>query len=93
MDQRGPTGFQTQSGREQEPPGEHTDRRRQRGRYTQQAGAILRSQPRVPMRQTPDHGHLDDPAPVGALHRSGLRSVLLQREVGPASVVVGEVVS
>jgi hypothetical protein len=43
--------------------------------------------------QASDHGYLDDSALVGVLHRSGLRSVLLQREVRSPTVVVGEVVS
>jgi len=43
--------------------------------------------------QASDHGDLDDSALVGVLHRSGLRGVLLQREVRSATVVVGEVVS
>ena len=45
------------------------------------------------MMQASDHGHLDDFALVGALHRSGLRCIFLQGEVGPAPVVVGEIVS
>jgi hypothetical protein len=43
--------------------------------------------------QASDHGHLDDFALVGALHRSGLRCIFLQGEVCPAPVVVGEIVS
>jgi hypothetical protein len=45
------------------------------------------------MMETADQGRLDDPALIDALHCSGLRCVLLQREVGPVTVVVGEVVS
>jgi hypothetical protein len=43
------------------------------------------------MMEAADQGRLDDPALIDALHCSGLRCVLLQREVGPATVVVGEV--
>jgi Amidohydrolase family len=78
---------------ERAPRGESTDRQLQCGRYTQPAGTILRSPPRVLMMQASDHGHLDDSTLVGALHRSRLRCVLLQGEVSPATVVVGEVVS
>ena len=43
------------------------------------------------MMEAADHGRLDDPALVGALRGSGLRGILLEGEVGPGSVVVGEV--
>jgi hypothetical protein len=78
---------------ERAPRGESTDRQLQCGRYTQPAGTILRSPPRVLMMQASDHGHLDDSTLVGARHRSRLRCVLLQGKVSPATVVVGEVVS
>ena len=45
------------------------------------------------MMEAADHGRLDDPALVEALHRSGLRGVLLQGEVGSGTVVVDEVVA
>jgi hypothetical protein len=92
-DQRGSCGFQPSVEEERAPRGESTDRQHQCGRYTQQAGGILRSPPRVLMMQASDHGHLDDSTLVGALHRSRLRCVLLQGKVSPATVVVGEVVS
>ena len=57
----------------------------------QPAGWILRRLARVAMMEAADHGGLDDPALVEALHRSRLRGVLLQREVGPGTVVVGKV--
>jgi hypothetical protein len=40
------------------------------------------------MMEAADQGRLDDPALIDALHRSGFRCVLLQSEVGPATVVV-----
>ena len=58
-----------------------------------QVASILRRLACVPMMQASDHGYLDDSALVGVLHRSGLRGVLLQREVRSTTVVVGEVVS
>jgi hypothetical protein len=76
---------------ERAPRGKSTDRQLQCGRYTQPSGTILRSPPRVPMMQASDHGYLDDAALVGALHRSRLRGVLRQREVGAGPVVVDEV--
>jgi hypothetical protein len=35
----------------------------------------------VPMMEAADHGRRDDAAPVGTLHRSGRRGVLVQGEV------------
>ena len=43
------------------------------------------------MMETADHGRLNDPALVEALHRSRVRGVLGEGEVGPGTVVVGEV--
>jgi hypothetical protein len=43
------------------------------------------------MMEASDHGGLDDPAVVKALHRSWLRGVLLQGEVCAGPVVVDEV--
>jgi hypothetical protein len=45
------------------------------------------------MMQASHHGDLDDPAVVKVLHRSWLRGVLRQGEVGPGTVVVEEVVT
>ena len=44
------------------------------------------------MMEAADQGRLDDPAQVGTLHRSRLRGVLVQGEMGPDAVVVGKVV-
>ena len=43
------------------------------------------------MMEAADHGRLNDPALVEALHRSRVRSVFGEGEVGPGTVVVGEV--
>ena len=43
------------------------------------------------MMEAADHGRLDDPALVEALHWSRVRGVLGEGEVGPGTVVVGEV--
>ena len=67
---------------ERAPRGESTDRQLQCGRYTQPAGTILRSPPRVLMMQASDHGHLDDSNWLGA-PPVRLRSVLLQGEASP----------
>jgi hypothetical protein len=45
------------------------------------------------MMEAADERRLDDATPVGTLYRSGLRGVLRQREVGPGTVVVEEVVT
>jgi hypothetical protein len=45
------------------------------------------------MMEAADHGRLDDPALVEALHQSRLWRILLQGEVGPDTVVVGKVVA
>ena len=45
------------------------------------------------MMEAADHGRLDDPALIEALHRSGLRGVLVQGEVCSGAVVVDEVVA
>jgi len=44
------------------------------------------------MMEAADQERLDDPAQVGTLHRSRLRGVLVQGEMGPDAVVVGKVV-
>ena len=72
------TVFRPRGEEERAPPGERPDRRLQGGGYTQPAGTRLRSQPCGLMMQASDHGHLDDSALVGVLHRSWLRGVLLQ---------------
>ena len=43
------------------------------------------------MMETADHGCLDDPTPVGTLHRSRLRGVLVEGQVSPGPVIVGEI--
>ena len=43
--------------------------------------------------QASDHGYLDDTALAGALHRSGLRCVLVQSEVCSGTVVVEEILA
>jgi hypothetical protein len=78
---------------EQAPPDESTDRQLQCARYTQEAGTILRSPPRVAMMEAADHGRLDDSAFVESLHRSWLRGVLRQGEVCAGPVVVEEVLA
>jgi hypothetical protein len=45
------------------------------------------------MMEAADHGCLDDPAVVKALHPSWLRGVLRQGEVGAGPVVVDEVLA
>ena len=45
------------------------------------------------MMEAADHGCLDDSAFVKPLHPSWLRGVLLQGEMGPVAVVVGQVVT
>src|SRR2546422_11382273 len=55
-----------------------TDRRLPRDGYTLQDGTILRRLACVAMMEPANHGHLDDSALVGVLHRSRLRGVLLQ---------------
>jgi len=43
------------------------------------------------MMETADHGCLDDPTPVGTLHRSRLRGVRVEGQVSPGPVIVGEI--
>ena len=43
------------------------------------------------MMEAADHGRRDDAAPVGTLHRSGLRGVLAEGQVSPGLVVVREI--
>jgi hypothetical protein len=45
------------------------------------------------MMEAADHRRLDDPALVEALDRSGLRRVLVQREVCSGAVIVDEVLA
>src|SRR5262249_8824875 len=45
----------------------------------------------VPMMEAADHGRRDDAAPIGTLHRSGLRGVLAEGQVSPGLVVVREI--
>jgi hypothetical protein len=45
------------------------------------------------MMEAGDHGRLDDATPVGTLHRSGLRGILVEGEVGSGVVVIEEVVT
>ena len=45
----------------------------------------------VPMMEAADPGRRDDAAPVGTLHRSGLRGVLAEGPVSPGLVVVREI--
>jgi hypothetical protein len=47
----------------------------------------------VPVMEPADQRRLDDPALIEALHRSGLRGVLVQGEVCSGAVVVEEVVA
>jgi hypothetical protein len=54
---------------------------------------VLRRLARVPMMQASDHGCLNDPALVEALHRSRVRGVLVQREVCSGAVIVDEVLA
>ncbi len=45
----------------------------------------------VPVMEAADQGRLDDPAPGRALHRSRFRGVLVEGQVSPSTVVVGEI--
>ena len=45
------------------------------------------------MMEPADHGRLDDPALIDALHCSGLRGVLVEGKVCSGTVVVDEVVA
>jgi hypothetical protein len=45
------------------------------------------------MMEAADHGRLDDPALIAALHESGLRGVLVEGEVCSGVVVIEEVVT
>src|SRR5262249_54517700 len=54
-------------------PGEDAKPALQRRRSTERAEATLRSQPCVPVMQASDHGHRNDTAVVGAIHRPRLR--------------------
>ena len=51
----------------------------------------LRGPARVPMMETADQGCLDEPTPVGTLHRSRLRGVLVEGQVSPGPGIVGEI--
>ena len=45
----------------------------------------------VAMMEAADHGRRDDLAPVGRLHPSGFRGVLVEGQMSPGRVVIGEI--
>ena len=62
-------------------------------RHSPQFGRILRRLAGIAMMEPADHGRLDDPALLEAFDPSGLRRVLVQREVCSGAVIVDEVLA
>jgi len=58
---------------------------------TRPVGETLRGSARVAMMEAAAQGRRDDLAPVGRLHPSGLRGVLVEGQGSPGPVVVGEI--
>src|SRR5262249_11050505 len=73
------------------PPAKPLGRSRQCGRDTRPVGETLRGSARVAMMEAADHGRRDDLAPVGRHRPSGLRGVLVEGQMSPGPVVVGEI--
>ena len=67
--------------------------RRRRFQGIAVAGKTSGSQPCIPMMEPANHWELDDLPLVRRLHLPRFRGVLLQRQVRPATVIVGEIIS